>query len=114
MNIEDCVLGRINTIGEVEKIKEKLENLPTDYNPFPEMGIHTRIGVMDFNRTILLTPMVGKDNIYDGVISSPKGVSLRVKNYRTADPSDVVIAGEFSLEGTDYVLYRTEAKHRNP
>ncbi len=114
MNVEDCVLSRANIIGEVEKIKKALDNLPTDYNPFPEMGVDIRVGVMGFRKAILLTPMVGKNNIYNGSVSFPIGAKLQFENYSTADPSEVVIAGKFSFEDIDYVLYRTEEKHRNP
>ena len=114
MNINDCVLSRANTIGEVGAIIEELERLPRNYNPFPHLGKDRSIGVINLIGTILLTPMVGKTNIYEGPIYFPDGASkIRIEGL-DEDPMGIMVAGRFSFEGFNYTLYRTEAKHRNP
>lgn len=112
MDLKKVVLSHINNFSEVGLLKNILENLPKDYSPFPELNKEVKIGAMLFCKQVFLSPMLDRCG-YEGIINIPDG-SINAKAYPEKDTHGIVIGAEFNHKGRDFVLYRTDTKHRNP
>ncbi|MCK4649817.1 hypothetical protein KAT36_01155 [Candidatus Pacearchaeota archaeon] len=104
MDLKKIVLSSVNTFEEIDVLREELNKLPRDYQPFPNLENRRRIGAILFGEGVLLSPMVGKNNTYNGTIRHPDNSS---------EGKSVLSGAQFKYKRKTFVLYRTESKHNN-
>jgi hypothetical protein len=113
MDLKNVVLNHINTFPEVDSLKEILESLPEDYTPFPGLTENLKIGAMLFAGAVCLSPISFSKMPYEGAINLPSGCSDG-QAFLKEGTQGVEIGATFKYYGKEFIIHRTDIKHKHP